>query len=184
MATRATYSFERDFNEQTVTFYIHWDGYPEGAAMYFWNMHKNRHFKGGLADVFIKANPMSAEFTDNHEFHGDTEYRYYTNSDGNLVAKKREFHENKFIAFFEGHYAEFINTYNKFLVEKDSDYETLFKINDSVRIKTGSVSKYLTLSEVKQKTLTFYADVLEGLEQYKKDLALWCDEFHRIKALK
>lgn len=184
MATRATYSFESDFNEQTVTFYIHWDGYPEGAAMYFWNMHKNSNFKGVLADVFIKANPMSAELTANHELHGDTEYRYYVDSDGYLVAKKREFNENMFVVFFQGHYAEFINHYNQYLVKHDSDYEKLFRISDSVRVETGSVSKYLTLTEVKQKTLAFYADVLDGLEQYEKCLAFWSDEFHRIRTLK
>lgn len=71
MATRATYCF-KDVGHKT-TAYIHWDGYPAGAAEYFNNALISKS-KGYLATKFIKAN--DAEITQSHEIHGDTEYQY------------------------------------------------------------------------------------------------------------
>lgn len=82
MATRATYKIDRQ------TFYCHWDGYPTGAAQRLANMVAaltqpagdddcdciDRR-RGGMPFAFIRGN-MDAEPTDDHDAHGDTEYRY------------------------------------------------------------------------------------------------------------
>lgn len=77
MSTRATYRINRH------CFYIHHDGYEEGASVYFWRAlvgNASRGVRGGLAERFLRAN-LGAEFTPSHEAHGDTEYRY--NVEGN-----------------------------------------------------------------------------------------------------
>lgn len=83
MSTRATYRINparRDeyARHRGITFYIHHDGYEDGAAVYFWRMltgDASRGVRGGLAERFLRAN-LGAEFTSSHEAHGDTEYRY------------------------------------------------------------------------------------------------------------
>lgn len=74
MSTRATYQIKSGFG--TVTLYIHYDGYFEGAAHYF---HKTldlmRTSERDLLPCFLWANEL-AELTASHEIHGDTEYRY------------------------------------------------------------------------------------------------------------
>lgn len=123
MSTRATYEIEGR------TFYIHHDGYPEGAASYLYNMvdaltnvdakgeeldifgHRMR--RGGLEFAFIRGNG-NAEPTENHHAHGDTEFRYtVTRSDGEpmLRAKERvgDWSKPTWQTFFFGPLAEFIN---------------------------------------------------------------------------
>lgn len=78
MSTRATYEFTPGPFTPGVTFYVHYDGYPEGAARYFYAMLNHPNDRGGLAAKFIRANEL-AEFTDAHDAHGDTEYRYTVN---------------------------------------------------------------------------------------------------------
>lgn len=73
MGTRATYQFGNG-RRGTHTIYIHWDGYPDGAAMYFYRMLLNPS-KGCMATQFIRANEH-AELTSGHDAHGDTEYQY------------------------------------------------------------------------------------------------------------
>ena len=75
MSTRATYVFEGAEYHPTVAFYIHYDGYHEGAAGYLYAMLCNTDERGGLAERFIRSNRL-AEFTKSHEAHGDTEHRY------------------------------------------------------------------------------------------------------------
>jgi hypothetical protein len=79
MATRATYELH-ELDKEPVCLYLHWDGYPEGAAMYFrrW-LEEEKHTVLG----FLKANPK-AEITDGHEAHGDTEYRYTVHLKGSM----------------------------------------------------------------------------------------------------
>lgn len=74
MSTRATYRFEfADRYAPPVTYYIHHDGYPSGAAVYF---ALAVYAEGtSLAARFLRANDR-AEFTDGHDAHGDTEYQY------------------------------------------------------------------------------------------------------------
>jgi hypothetical protein len=81
MSTRATYQIDGR------TFYIHHDGYLEGAAHYFREalLHPNR--RGGLAERFLRANE-GAEFTICHETHEDTEFRYTLIGDFLRVSKR------------------------------------------------------------------------------------------------
>lgn len=65
MSTRATYRFITPTTD--ITLYIHHDGYPQGAAIYF--------SKGKEVASFIHNNER-AEIVSSHESHGDTEYRY------------------------------------------------------------------------------------------------------------
>mgnify|MGYP003141642136 FL=1 len=82
MATRATYCIQCG-NHSTLTLYIHWDGYPEGAANYFdraLNLLENPRGselleKASFEACFLIANPK-AEVTRSHEQHADTDYRY------------------------------------------------------------------------------------------------------------
>lgn len=75
MSTRATYEIDGH------TFYIHHDGYPDGAAMYFHNalrwpeVAEERAPNANFADDFMRANPR-AELTPSHDAHADTEFRY------------------------------------------------------------------------------------------------------------
>jgi hypothetical protein len=115
MSTRATYSFKNSLEEWTpeTCIYIHYDGYPEGAASYFWAMLHLENLRGDQATRFIRANDL-AEITLSHEAHGDTEYRYSV--DGNqLTAYKRvgDWSENEpnFDEFFSGTWYEFVNKY-------------------------------------------------------------------------
>lgn len=77
MSTRATYGFiTPDYN---IEFYIHHDGYPEGAADYFKSAleHCKNHEVWGednLADSFHRVNDRS-RFT-KADLHGDTEFHY------------------------------------------------------------------------------------------------------------
>ena len=76
MSTRATYEIENE------VFYIHHDGYEEGAASYFlrmcdemlvkayYSVEKRRNY----TDSFIAANHRAEKSA--HEAHGDTQYRY------------------------------------------------------------------------------------------------------------
>lgn len=181
MSTRATYSFEHEWRPK-VTFYIHMDNYPEGAAVYFWNMHKHRHYKGSLADTFIKGNPFAVELTNRHEGHSDTEYRYYMDQQGILTAKKSDYSvENKFITFFSGHYAEFINLYSDYLVQTESKYEILYQL--SPELSSWRSHAYLTLTDVREKVIELYSLVLNGCKQYQSDLDIWTVEYQRIKGL-
>ncbi|KJU82458.1 hypothetical protein MBAV_005343 [Candidatus Magnetobacterium bavaricum] len=109
MSTRATYQFigdERNF-EPTVTFYVHYDGYPQGAAEYFRDMLKQKH--GGLATKFMHA-VDAAELTLRHEVHRDTEYRYTITGDHHLTALVK-IDSDTWDIFFEGTLAEFIKQY-------------------------------------------------------------------------
>lgn len=108
MSTRATYEFISEFCTNTI--YIHHDGYLQGAAYYFWNMHHN-HSKGNAASRFLRANEQ-AELTGDHNSHGDTEYRYTLDKKGKLTAMNCGLETgNKWKVVFRGHYAEFLNKY-------------------------------------------------------------------------
>lgn len=79
MSTRATYQFNST-EHHSVTYYIHHDGYETGAAQYFVKALRQKNKRGGLATMFLRANPNCA-FTDSHDGHGDTEFRYTVNCD-------------------------------------------------------------------------------------------------------
>lgn len=103
MSTRANYRID------DTLFYIHHDGYPEGAAGYFNDaIIKN---KGALtAEAFMRANER-CEFSDG--LHGDIEYFYnYNSKEGVLRAYSVDFEGEKTL-FFNGSIYEFINEYIK-----------------------------------------------------------------------
>ena len=76
MSTRATYEIENE------VFYIHHDGYEEGAASYLLRMCEEMLVKArnsvqmrrSYADSFIAANHRAEK--SRHTAHGDTQYRY------------------------------------------------------------------------------------------------------------
>ncbi len=111
MATRATYSFT-DKQHRTYI-YIHHDGYPEGAASYFYHTIINPS-KGNFATQFIRANPQ-AEITASHKIHGDTDYKYDITGTGlkatiEAYSINREDHCEHL--FYSGTLYKFISTYS------------------------------------------------------------------------
>ena len=103
MATRATYQFISEWSG-THTAYIHHDGYPEGAAEYFYGTSTILNI-----NAFIRSN-IRAEMTASHEIHGDTEYRY-TVEGTSLIAQKRVGFTDKFDTFWDGSVADFVKEY-------------------------------------------------------------------------
>jgi hypothetical protein len=108
MSTRATYKIGK------TCFYIHHDGYPEGAAKCFLAALLCDNQRGGLETAFIRAND-TAVITTSHEGHGDTEYQY-TVSKG-LLSVDAVVHDwnsgashNKGI--FVGSVADFVHAYS------------------------------------------------------------------------
>lgn len=150
MSTRATYRFADDVGTclATVsTIYIHYDGYPEGAATYFYATLINAS-KGGFATQFIRANEH-AELTKGHDVHGDTEYQYDVEgsgpgamvyaysvdwSDGDRPRKRRP--------IFSGTVLEFIDAHRKCLGD---EYEP-FKLVD---LRYGS-KRWFNLTTARQ----------------------------------
>lgn len=105
MSTRATYKFEN------VTYYIHYDGYPEGAASYFQNALLGSNGRGGLESRFLRYNEL-AEVTESHEIHGDTEFRYTVKKiDNQNILCAQEYFDGKWEVIFSGTVYEFINKY-------------------------------------------------------------------------
>lgn len=107
MATRATYRFNTGH-----TAYHHWDGYPQGAAQLL----ANALIEGGdlTFQAFLDANEK-AEETENHEVHGDTEYRYniVRNNKGQwrIKALERIDFSNKWRIEFYGLATDFFKQY-------------------------------------------------------------------------
>lgn len=200
MSTRATYSFDTEMTHKQNVFYIHFDNYPEGAAYYFWVMHNHRHYKGGLGEIFFKANADVTEFTESHEYHGDTEYRYHMDQQGQLTVEKVVYEPKRaFVPFFRGHYAEFINQYSKALstrlTEKDK-FEPLYRLSDDLMTNTywqhsrlsghnTSCYGYLTLSEVKVIMIKLMKEILEDCQDNWLPDALteWSKECQRLLQL-
>lgn len=85
MSTRATYKFNKTEWFPQVTFYIHHDGYPSGAAVYFKKMLAVTDEFENICDAFYRANDR-AELTLGHEAHADTEYQYTVERIGTLTA--------------------------------------------------------------------------------------------------
>lgn len=87
MATRATYQLPTE-NAGPLTLYVHWDGYPAGAAVYFAATVLRANGKRITAESFIRA-VDGAKVTGGHNAHGDTEYQYTLREDGTLTIAKR-----------------------------------------------------------------------------------------------
>ena len=127
MSTRATYRISATsyLGVEKQYFYIHYDGYPLGAAHYFKEFLHNldhiikegRYRKGKSVVAFGML--AFSEFTGDHESHGDTEYRYDIYHD----QQKGTFFINSFkhswgedsqdiwTEFFNGSIQEFIGKY-------------------------------------------------------------------------
>ena len=95
MNMRATYTFTLPHGGE-VTFYIHHDGYPEGAAQYLLAAHLS-DAQGTLADRFHRANAR-AVLTARSE-HADVQFAYTIASDGALLARERSVHDGKWMSF-------------------------------------------------------------------------------------
>lgn len=137
MSTRATYGFiERKWKS---TVYIHWDGYPQGAACYFWKMLVNPS-KGNAATQFIRAND-DAELTESHDCHGDTEFRYDLQGHGPdaiLTCSAASFDsedENRWRVFFFGTLSSFLDRHKDFLNDHGFDYDEFRPVGSSYSTK-------------------------------------------------
>lgn len=91
MATRAVYEFYGKNDQRILSVYIHWDGYPDGAAMYFKKaldqtpdyLETSDEFEREICGNkfmtnFIRDN-KSSEITSGSEIHSDLEYIYKIN---------------------------------------------------------------------------------------------------------
>ncbi|NNM59278.1 MAG: hypothetical protein HKM04_05635 [Legionellales bacterium] len=116
MSTRATYEF-RSANchllDVTVCFYIHSDGYPEGAAENFYLMHDSKYPDNlqDYASQFFRIN-KSAEFTKNRDAHIDTEYHYIFSRNETLSVFERE-SNNRWLSLYKGHWLDFVNQHQQ-----------------------------------------------------------------------
>jgi len=111
MATRATYTVKN--NLTTTHLYIHWDGYLQGAAVYFYNALTEA--KGGFAERMIRANE-GAELTSHFSHHGDTEFHYEIREDMTLTASRWQSTAGltrKLAAEYVGCIYEFVNQHVK-----------------------------------------------------------------------
>lgn len=119
MSTRATYTIKsKNYSDKTDVkhFYIHYDGYLEGAAEYFKAFVELTNSKGGNAERFLRANDQ-AEFTPNPECHGDTEFHYELEPDLTIKAYSinhgnwESGHTPNKSCEFSGDLADFLNKY-------------------------------------------------------------------------
>ena len=110
MSTRATYQFDSElFGRQT--FYIHHDGYLQGAATYF---RKAVNFKGSmpLAEKFFRAND-NAKFTSAAKDHGDTEYRYEVTGKTLVVRHIEDYPMDNWKVVWQGSVDEFLFMFDR-----------------------------------------------------------------------
>lgn len=108
MSTRATYLLPTANSSLPICFYIHHDGYPEGAAYYFYKMHNCKNMRGSLACRFLRAN-ANAEFTGKHENYSDTEFQYTINHQNILTVHQRGIFDDKWHLIYEGLWYLFLN---------------------------------------------------------------------------
>lgn len=114
MATRATYTIKSRLGV-TSHLYIHWDGYLEGAAAYFYQaLTSNVEGNGGFAERMIRAN-SGAELTSDFRQHGDTEFHYEIDADMTLRAHKWRYTDKgrELVPAFIGDIYSFINCYTE-----------------------------------------------------------------------
>jgi len=128
MSTRATYLLPTAYHsDQMVCFYIHHDGYPEGAAAYFYKMHCCNNTRGGIAGRFFRAN-LNAEFTKDHAEHGDTEFRYTINHQDELSVWKKGVLGNQWNIIYQGLWYHFVNKHLE-----ESEHLHLFRLSKGLK---------------------------------------------------
>lgn len=135
MSTRATYRIKEinSFGNVSQYFYIHYDGYPEGAAVYFTQLLANfdalkeasligQHCLSWRRGKAIIAFGMLAytEFTSDARDHGDTEFHYdlaYSHREKawfvEALAINRHCETPTTEVLFDGPIADFIAKYTK-----------------------------------------------------------------------
>ena len=156
MSTRATYRvIDKTFSvERATTFYIHHDGYAEGAANYFHTLFSYReNLRGGLDSRFLRA-ISNSEITSSHEVHGDTEYRYdivQTKDEIELICLKLvDWEFNCFKLIFRGNIYDFINKY--------SCEEPFYFVKASYRGYWTTLSQLETLAKEAKEKLESYSE--------------------------
>lgn len=107
MNTRASYHFAADDRNPATKLFIHFDGYPSGAAMYLREMLLQTGISGARA--FQQANQYAAFVTQDTSRGLGTSFRYKL--DGmELVVVEREFAgSNNWNPVFSGNLLDFIN---------------------------------------------------------------------------
>lgn len=178
MSTRATYNFIQTggchgvtgMNHPPVTFYIHHDGYPQGAAFYFWNMHHDKSHDGSPAGRFHRSNER-AEFTGGHDAHGDTEYRY-TLDRTTLTAWKRYEFTDRWDVFYTGEYHDFINKYGAGAGTWE-DFTPLRAVPSVYGWKTDATSVYSRgqITEALTKARAEHASYVERFPTYSGNIS-------------
>lgn len=115
MSTRATYTIIDTLysgKERETHFYIHYDGYSEGAANYFYKLFACENGRGGLAEKFLRGNEL-AEFTENPANHGDREFHYVLKGD-QLTQYSCDWDSEDLKQEFCGKVYDFVNKYHHF----------------------------------------------------------------------
>lgn len=138
MATRGTYCFDNKARGFQTNFYIHWDNYPKGAAVYLYEAVKHQQTSNEpsdrcLATCFIKAN-KTVEFTHSHDYHGDTDYQYditiFVNKEPTIevrqIIRDWELDTRYSELYFKGNLYDFVN---KELADETEDYPPLTQNN-------------------------------------------------------
>lgn len=145
MSTRATYTIEEYDRSERVHcnhFYIHSDGYSEGAATYLYKTFLKGHNQNLTTD-FIRANDQAQLIVDpNH--HGDTEFHYVLNNKGRLTQSARDFDSDSWKLIYHGSVMEFINKHDKFIdnaslmtYEKGESYLHCFPLSTKIKNISG-----------------------------------------------
>lgn len=117
MSTRATYEFNNEMGSQT--FYIHYDGYAEGAASYFINMltYSGEGRARTFSEMFYRGNDL-AEFTVDKNYHGDTKFHYEINEKEQKISMYTHSWDGPFKLIQVLSFDEFINKYSDVNIKK------------------------------------------------------------------
>lgn len=108
MNTRASYHFAADESNPATVLFIHFDGYPSGAAMYLRAMLFATGISG--AGAFQRANENAAFVTEDVSGGLGTSFRYKLNG-MQIEVEEREFAGvNKWTPIYSGSLLDFIQT--------------------------------------------------------------------------
>lgn len=168
MSTRANYRIDG------VLFYIHHDGYPEGAADYFNDaiIENNGRLTAG---AFMRTN-NGCEFSGG--LHSDIEYFYNYNSPGDILKAYKVDFEGERTLFFEGSIYDFINEHIKtdwiddkdFKYSSDSEKEERLKVfNEYKEIKQGFRERTINKAILNREATEQLKEFLRYSKIYKED---------------
>ena len=139
-------------------FYIHHDGYPGHAALYFLNMIKANAVdirsnpllkhdyltrpRGGHGAHFLRGNHL-AEFTEGHGAHGDTLYRYTMDRAGHLSVYEVKENVTETVLV-----SDFIHRHHKDIADYGGDFEPVTHYTPMYGgVEYFTVSQCVALSE-------------------------------------